>query len=128
MRATDVMIAGKVGVVCGYGDVGKGCAAALKQAGARVIVTEIDPICALQALMEGYQVLTLEDVISEADIFVTTTGNKDIITVHHMRKMKNNAIVSNFGHFDNEIDMLGLETYPGVKRITIKPQTDLRIT
>ncbi|KAK4489151.1 hypothetical protein RD792_004945 [Penstemon davidsonii] len=113
MRATDVMIAGKVGVVCGYGDVGKGCAAALKQAGARVIVTEIDPICALQALMEGFQVLPLEDVVSEADIFVTTTGNKDIIMVDHMRKMKNNAIISNIGHFDNEIDMHGLETYPG---------------
>ncbi|CAA6667924.1 unnamed protein product [Spirodela intermedia] len=124
MRATDVMIAGKVGVVCGYGDVGKGCAAALKQAGCRVIVTEIDPICALQALMEGIPVLTLEDVLSEADIFVTTTGNKDIIMVDHMRKMKNNAIVCNIGHFDNEIDMLGLETFPGVKRITIKPQTD----
>ncbi|VAH37369.1 unnamed protein product [Triticum turgidum subsp. durum] len=124
MRATDVMIAGKVAVVCGYGDVGKGCAAALKQAGARVIVTEIDPICALQALMEGIQILTLEDVVSEADIFVTTTGNKDIIMVDHMRKMKNNAIVCNIGHFDNEIDMNGLETYPGVKRITIKPQTD----
>ncbi|AEE83347.1 S-adenosyl-L-homocysteine hydrolase [Arabidopsis thaliana] len=124
MRATDVMIAGKVAVICGYGDVGKGCAAAMKTAGARVIVTEIDPICALQALMEGLQVLTLEDVVSEADIFVTTTGNKDIIMVDHMRKMKNNAIVCNIGHFDNEIDMLGLETYPGVKRITIKPQTD----
>lgn len=124
MRATDVMIAGKIAVVCGYGDVGKGCAAAMKQAGARVIVTEIDPICALQALMEGLQVLTLEDVVSEADIFVTTTGNKDIIMVNHMRKMKNNAIVCNIGHFDNEIDMHGLETYPGVKRITIKPQTD----
>lgn len=124
MRATDVMIAGKVSVVCGYGDVGKGCAAALKQAGSRVIVTEIDPICALQALMEGIQVLTLEDVLSEADIFVTTTGNKDILMVNHMRKMKNNAIVCNIGHFDNEIDMHGLETYPGIKRITIKPQTD----
>ncbi|XP_057431220.1 adenosylhomocysteinase [Lotus japonicus] len=124
MRATDVMIAGKVAVVAGYGDVGKGCAAALKQAGARVIVTEIDPICALQALMEGLQVQTLEDAVSEADIFVTTTGNKDIIMVDHMRKMKNNAIISNIGHFDNEIDMHGLETYPGVKRITIKPQTD----
>ncbi|KAL7204756.1 hypothetical protein ACSBR2_017793 [Camellia fascicularis] len=111
MRATDVMIAGKVAVVCGYGDVGKGCAAAMKQAGAR-------------ALMEGLQVLTLEDVVSEADIFVTATGNKDIIMVDHMRKMKNNAIVCNIGHFDNEIDMHGLETYPGVKRITIKPQTD----
>ncbi|CAI9268684.1 unnamed protein product [Lactuca saligna] len=124
MRATDVMIAGKVAVVCGYGDVGKGCAAAMKQAGARVIVTEIDPICALQATMEGLQVLPLEDVVSDADIFVTTTGNKDIIMVSDMRKMKNNAIVCNIGHFDNEIDMLGLETYPGVKRITIKPQTD----
>ncbi|XP_061372991.1 adenosylhomocysteinase-like isoform X2 [Gastrolobium bilobum] len=124
MRATDVMIAGKVAVVCGYGDVGKGCASALKQAGARVIVTEIDPICALQALMEGLQVLTLEDVVAYADIFVTTTGNKDIIMVDDMRKMKNNAIVCNIGHFDNEIDMLGLENYPGVKRITIKPQTD----
>ena len=124
MRATDIMIAGKVAVVCGYGDVGKGCASALKQAGARVIVTEIDPICALQALMEGIPVLTLEDVVAEADIFVTTTGNKDIIMVDHMRKMKNNAIVCNIGHFDNEIDMHGLETFPGVKRITIKPQTD----
>ncbi|WRX17332.1 Adenosylhomocysteinase-like - like 1 [Theobroma cacao] len=124
MRATDVMIAGKIAVVCGYGDVGKGCAAALKAAGARVIVTEIDPICALQALMEGIPVLTLEDVVAEADIFVTTTGNKDIIMVCHMKQMKNNAIVCNIGHFDNEIDMLGLETYPGIKRITIKPQTD----
>ncbi len=124
MRATDVMIAGKVAVVCGYGDVGKGCAAALKQAGAQVIVTEIDPICALQALMEGIPVLTLEDVVSKADIFVTTTGNKGIIMLHHMKQMKNNAIVCNIGHFDNEIDMLGLETYPGIKRITIKPQTD----
>ncbi|KAL8120931.1 hypothetical protein AgCh_017928 [Apium graveolens] len=124
MRATDVMIAGKVALIAGYGDVGKGCAAAMKQAGARVIVTEIDPICALQATMEGLQVLPLEDVVSEVDIFVTTTGNKDIIMVSDMRKMKNNAIVCNIGHFDNEIDMLGLETYPGVKRITIKPQTD----
>ncbi|KAK9278384.1 hypothetical protein L1049_027949 [Liquidambar formosana] len=124
MRATDVMIAGKIAVVCGYGDVGKGCAAALKRAGARVIVTEADPICALQALMEGIQVLTLEDVISEADIFVTATGNKNIIMVPHMKKMKNNAIVCNIGHFDNEIDMQGLEAYPGIKRVTIKPQTD----
>ncbi|KAF6146116.1 hypothetical protein GIB67_023745 [Kingdonia uniflora] len=99
---------------CGYGDVGKGCASAMKQAGARVIVTEIDPICALQALMEGIPVQTLEDVVSEADIFVTTTGNKDIIMVDHMRKMKNNAIVCNIGHFDNEIDMQGLETFPGI--------------
>ncbi|PKU73569.1 Adenosylhomocysteinase [Dendrobium catenatum] len=124
MRATDVMLAGKVAVVCGYGDVGKGCAAALKSAGARVIVTEIDPICALQALMEGIPVLTLEDVVADSDIFVTTTGNKDIIMVDHMKKMKNNAIVCNIGHFDNEIDMLGLEALPGIKRITIKPQTD----
>uniref|UniRef100_A0A7N2MNZ8 adenosylhomocysteinase n=1 Tax=Quercus lobata TaxID=97700 RepID=A0A7N2MNZ8_QUELO len=123
-RATDVIIAGKIAVVCGYGDVGKGCAAALKRAGARVIVTEIDPICALQALMDGTPVLTLEDVVSEADIFLTTTGNKNIIMVHHMKQMKNNAIVCNIGHFDNEIDMHGLETYPGVKRITVKPQTD----
>lgn len=124
MRATDVMIAGKVAVVCGYGDVGKGCAAAMKAAGARVVVTEIDPICALQALMEGLPILTLEEVVETADIFVTTTGNKDIIMVSHMKKMKNNAIVCNIGHFDNEIDMHGLETYPGVKKITIKPQTD----
>nr|ABK25129.1 unknown [Picea sitchensis] len=124
MRATDVMIAGKVAVVCGYGDVGKGCAAAMKVAGARVIVTEIDPICALQALMEGLPVLTLEDVVSTADIFVTTTGNKDIVMLDHMRKMKNNAIVCNIGHFDNEIDIQGLENFPGVKKITIKPQTD----
>ncbi|MCO5574062.1 hypothetical protein L7F22_027839 [Adiantum nelumboides] len=124
MRATDVMLAGKVVVVCGYGDVGKGCAAAMKAAGSRVVVTEIDPICALQATMEGLPVLTLADVVETADIFVTTTGNKDIIMVNHMRRMKNNAIVCNIGHFDNEIDMLGLETYPGVKKITIKPQTD----
>nr|XP_024403866.1 adenosylhomocysteinase-like [Physcomitrium patens] len=113
MRATDVMIAGKVAVIFGYGDVGKGCASAMKAAGARVIVTEIDPICALQALMEGYQVLRLEDCVEYADIFCTTTGNKDIIMVSDMRKMKNNAIVCNIGHFDNEIDMEGLETYPG---------------
>jgi adenosylhomocysteinase len=124
MRATDVMIAGKVAVIFGYGDVGKGCASAMKAAGARVIVTEIDPICALQALMEGYQILTLEDCVEYADIFCTTTGNKDIIMVSDMKKMKNNAIVCNIGHFDNEIDMEGLETFPGVKRITIKPQTD----
>lgn len=124
MRATDVMIAGKVGVVCGYGDVGKACAAALKSAGARVIVTEIDPICALQALMEGFQVLTLDNTVSDGDIFVTTTGNKDVITVDHMRKMKDNAIVCNMG-FDQDIDMSGLKGYPGVKRVTIKPQTDM---
>eukprot|EP00245_Coleochaete_scutata_P013542 TRINITY_DN5545_c0_g1_i1.p1 TRINITY_DN5545_c0_g1~~TRINITY_DN5545_c0_g1_i1.p1 ORF type:complete len:487 (-),score=138.03 TRINITY_DN5545_c0_g1_i1:661-2121(-) len=124
MRATDVMIAGKVAFIAGYGDVGKGCASAMKQAGARVIVSEIDPICALQATMEGYQVLPLDDVVGEVDIFVTTTGNKDIIMVDDMKKMKNNAIVCNIGHFDNEIDMAGLEAYPGVTRITIKPQTD----
>jgi len=124
MRATDVMIAGKVACICGYGDVGKGCAQAMKACGARVIVTEIDPICALQATMEGFQVLTLNDVVAEADIFVTTTGNKDIIMVSDMVKMKNNAIVGNIGHFDNEIDMAGLETYTGVRRLNIKPQVD----
>ena len=107
-RATDVMIGGKVAVVCGYGDVGKGCAQSLRGQGARVIVTEIDPICALQAAMEGYQVTTLEDVVDTADIFVTATGNKDIITAEHMGRMKHNAIVGNIGHFDNEIDMAGL--------------------
>ncbi|XP_057459425.1 adenosylhomocysteinase-like [Actinidia eriantha] len=124
MRAPDVVIAGKVAVVCVFGDVGKGFAAALKSAGARVVVTEIDPICALQAMMEGIPVLTLEEIVSEADIFVTTTGKKDIIMVHLMKKMKNNAIVCNIGHFDNEIDMHGLETYSGIKRITLKPQTN----
>lgn len=124
MRATDVMIAGKRVVVCGYGDVGKGCAQAMKAAGARVIITEIDPICALQACMEGYQVCPLEDVISEIDIVVTATGNKNILMVEHMAKMKNNAIVGNIGHFDNEIDMAGLLKYPGIKRLNIKPQVD----
>ncbi|KAI6693343.1 hypothetical protein NL676_021053 [Syzygium grande] len=125
MMATDVEIAGKVAVVCGYGDAGKDRAAALKQAGARVIVTEIDPIRALQALMEGIQVLTLEDVVSEADIFVVTTcASEGIITVDHMRKMKNNAIVCNIGRFNNAIDMPGLENFPGVKRVTTNPQTD----
>jgi adenosylhomocysteinase len=119
-RATDVMIAGKVAVVCGYGDVGKGSAQSLRAQGARVIVTEIDPICALQALMEGYQVTTLEDVVAEADIFVTTTGNFGIITADHMSKMKHNAIVGNIGHFDNEIDMAGLEKFPGIKKTNIK--------
>lgn len=123
-RATDVMLAGKVAVICGYGDVGKGCAQALRGQGARVIVTEIDPINALQAAMEGYQVLTLEDVISTADIFITATGNKDIITVDHMRRMKDKAIVGNIGHFDNEIDMSGLKRDSGVKRVNIKPQYD----
>ncbi|CAI7892583.1 unnamed protein product [Closterium sp. NIES-54] len=124
MRATDVMIAGKTALVCGYGDVGKGCAAALKAAGARVTVTEVDPICALQAAMEGFAVNTLANVVGDTDIFVTTTGNKDIIMVDDMVKMKNNAIVCNIGHFDNEIDMAGLESYPGAKKVTVKPQTD----
>jgi adenosylhomocysteinase len=123
-RATDVLIGGKVAVVCGYGDVGKGCAESLSGQGARVIVTEIDPICALQAAMEGYQVTTLEDALPYADIFVTTTGNKDIITAEHMSKMKHQAIVGNIGHFDNEIDMAGLEKIPGVKRVNVKPQVD----
>ncbi len=124
MRATDVMLSGKVAVICGYGDVGKGSAQSLKGQGARVIVTEIDPICALQACMEGYQVLTIEDVLPYADIFVTTTGNRDIITVDHMAKMKNNAIVGNIGHFDNEIDMAGLAKTKGIVRENIKPQVD----
>jgi len=124
MRATDVMIAGKVAFIAGYGDVGKGCAFAMKAAGARVIVSEIDPICALQACMEGFQVLPLEDCLSYTDIFITTTGNKDIIMTRHMAQMKNNAIVGNIGHFDNEIDMEGLMSYPGIKRINIKPQCD----
>jgi len=124
MRATDVMIAGKVAFIAGYGDVGKGCAFAMKAAGARVIVSEIDPICALQACMEGFQVLPLEDCVSYTDIFITTTGNKDIIMTRHMAQMKNNAIVGNIGHFDNEIDMEGLMGYPGIKRVNIKPQCD----
>ncbi|QYU71182.1 adenosylhomocysteinase [Leptolyngbya sp. 15MV] len=123
-RATDVMLSGKTCVVLGYGDVGKGCCQALKGQGARVIVTEIDPICALQAAMEGYQVLTLEDVVETADVFITATGNKDIITVEHMARMKDKAIVANIGHFDNEIDMSGLAKHPGVKRVNIKPQFD----
>ncbi len=123
-RATDVMIAGKVAVVCGYGDVGKGCASSLRGQGARVIVTEIDPICALQAAMEGYQVATLEDVVATADIFITTTGNKGIISAEHMARMKHQAIVGNIGHFDNEIDMAGLAKMSDVQRVTIKPGTD----
>src|SRR5579862_8524306 len=123
-RATDVMIAGKTCVVFGYGDVGKGCAQSLRGQGARVIITEIDPICALQAAMEGYQVLTLEDVIDTADIFVTATGNRDIVTAEHMSRMKHNAIVCNIGHFDNEIDMAGLARVPGIKKTNIKPQVD----
>ncbi|MEV7005711.1 adenosylhomocysteinase [Streptosporangium sp. NPDC051022] len=121
-RATDVLIGGKVAVVAGYGDVGKGCADALKGQGARVIVTEIDPICALQAAMDGFQVTTLEDVVGIADIFVTTTGNFDIITADHMAQMKHNAIVSNIGHFDNEIDMAGLARIPGIVKTEVKPQ------
>ncbi|MFC7486688.1 adenosylhomocysteinase [Knoellia sp. CPCC 206453] len=121
-RATDVLIAGKVAVICGYGDVGKGCAEALRGQGARVIVTEIDPICALQAAMEGYQVAKLESVIDIADIFVTTTGNFNIITAEHMQQMKNKAIVANIGHFDNEIDIAGLAKVPGIVKTEIKPQ------
>jgi adenosylhomocysteinase len=123
-RGTDVLIGGKVALVCGYGDVGKGCTESLRGQGARVIVTEIDPICALQAAMDGYQVATIEDVIDQVDIFVTTTGNKDIITADHMAKMKHQAIVGNIGHFDNEIDMAGLERTPGIKRVHVKPQVD----
>jgi adenosylhomocysteinase len=124
MRATDVMIAGKKVVICGYGDVGKGCASAMKGCGAQVYVTEIDPICALQACMEGYQVVKMETIVSKADIFITATGNKKIITAEHMSKMKNNAIVGNIGHFDNEIDMAGLKSWEGIKKINIKPQCD----
>jgi len=124
MRATDVMIGGKRALVCGYGDVGKGCAFALRGAGARVLVTEIDPICALQACMEGFQVVTMESVVGEIDIFTSATGNYDIVTLAHMKQMKNNAIVGNIGHFDNEIDMAGLEGFPGIKCENIKPQVD----
>jgi adenosylhomocysteinase len=123
-RAVDVMLAGKLCVVCGFGDVGKGCAASLRGQGARVVVTEIDPICALQAAMEGYQVVTLDDVIDTADVFVTATGNKDIITAEHMARMKHQAIVGNIGHFDNEIDMAGLGQVDGIERVNIKPQVD----
>jgi adenosylhomocysteinase len=126
-RATDVMIAGKIAVVCGYGDVGKGCAASLRGQGARVIVTEIDPICALQALMEGFDVRTIDDVVDTADIFITATGNRDIITADHMARMKHQAIVGNIGHFDNEIDMAGLARVPGIRKENIKPQVDLWI-
>jgi adenosylhomocysteinase len=123
-RATDVMIAGKTAVICGFGDVGKGCAESLRGQGARVVVTEIDPICALQAAMQGYEVKTLEDVVETADIFVTATGNKDIITADHMSRMKHQAIVGNIGHFDNEIDMAGLARDDGIEKINIKPQVD----
>ncbi len=123
-RGTDVLIGGKVAVVCGYGDVGKGAAESLRGQGARVIVTEIDPICALQAAMDGYQVRTLENALPEADIVITTTGNKDVVLVEHMAKMKHQAILGNIGHFDNELDMAGLARYPGIRRINIKPQVD----
>ncbi|MCA9459429.1 MAG: adenosylhomocysteinase [Nanoarchaeota archaeon] len=123
-RATDVMVAGKVTVVCGYGDVGKGCAHSMKGLGSRVIVTEIDPICALQALMEGFEVTTIEETLGEADIYVTTTGNKDIITTEHMSKMKDQAIICNIGHFDNEIQVEKLEKWPGITKLNIKPQVD----
>jgi adenosylhomocysteinase len=123
-RAVDVMLAGKVAVVCGYGDVGKGCSQALRGQAARVVVTEVDPICALQASMDGYTVLTLEDVVETADVFITATGNKDIITADHMARMKHQAIVGNIGHFDNEIDMAGLTHLDGIERINIKPQVD----
>merc|ERR1712064_48411 len=124
MRATDVMIGGKRALVCGYGDVGKGCAFALRGSGARVFIAECDPICALQACMEGFQVAAIESVVSEIDIFVSSTGNFNIITLDHMKKMKNNAIVGNIGHFDNEIDMAGLEGLEGMKVDNVKPQVD----
>ena len=123
-RATDVMIGGKVAVICGFGDVGKGCAESLRGQGARVVVTEIDPICALQASMQGYEVRTLDEVVGEADIFVTATGNRDIITAEQMARMKHQAIVGNIGHFDNEIDIAGLAKVPGIERVNIKPQVD----
>ncbi len=123
-RATDIMVAGKVAVICGYGDVGKGCAQSMRGFGARVIITEIDPICALQAAMEGFEVTVLEDVVRDADIFVTTTGNQDIIRVSDMEKMKHNAIVCNIGHFDNEIQVEALNAYKGIKHEPIKPQVD----
>ena len=123
-RGTDVMVAGKTVVVCGYGDVGKGCAQSMRGFGARVLVTEIDPICALQASMEGYEVTTVEDALPEGNIYITTTGNKDIITIDHMKNMKDQAIVCNIGHFDNEIQVEQLENYPGIKELNIKPQVD----
>jgi len=123
-RATDVMVAGKTVVVCGYGDVGKGCCQSMRGFGARVIVTEIDPICALQAVMEGYEVKTIEDTLGEGNIYVTATGCKDVITVEHMKKMKDQAIVCNIGHFDHEIEVGKLDALKGVKKINIKPQVD----
>ncbi|HEX5560627.1 MAG TPA: adenosylhomocysteinase [Nocardioidaceae bacterium] len=124
-RATDVLIGGKVAVVCGYGDVGKGCAESLRGQGARVVVTEVDPICALQAAMDGYQVATLEEMLPTADIVITATGNRDVVTVDQMSRMKHQAIVGNIGHFDNEIDMAGLESYDGISRKNVKPQVDV---
>merc|ERR1711990_465086 len=124
MRATDVMIGGKRALICGFGDVGKGCAHAMRGCGARVLVTEIDPICALQACMEGFQVVKMESVVGEVDITITTTGNHKIIRLEHMKAMKNNAIVGNIGHFDNEIEMQQLEEFPGIKVENIKPQVD----
>jgi len=124
MRATDVMLAGKIVMICGFGDVGKGCAQAMKAAGARTIISEVDPICALQAAMDGYEVNTLENVIEEVDIVVTATGNKGIVMKHQMARMKNNCIVGNIGHFDNEIDMAGLLGDNMIRRINIKPQVD----
>jgi adenosylhomocysteinase len=124
MRASDVMLGGKTAVVCGYGEVGKGSAQALRGQGCRVLVTEIDPICALQAAMEGFQIVRLEDIVSQADLFVTATGNKNVITADHMKQMKDKAIVGNIGHFDNEIDMAGLKAIPGIEKINIKPQYD----
>jgi adenosylhomocysteinase len=123
-RATDVMLGGKVAVVCGYGEVGKGCAQALRGQGCRVIITEIDPICALQAVVEGYEVTTLDEVIERVDIVITATGNRNIVTLAHMSRMKDKAIVGNIGHFDNEIDMAGLKRHSGIERINIKPQYD----
>jgi adenosylhomocysteinase len=123
-RATDVLIGGKTAVICGFGDVGKGCAQSLRGQGARVVITEIDPICALQAAMEGFEVTVLEDVLDRADIFITATGNRDVITADHMARMKHQAIVGNIGHFDNEIDMAGLARIPGIERVNIKPQVD----
>src|SRR6185503_8565012 len=123
-RATDVMLGGKLAVIFGFGEVGKGCAQALRGQGCRVVITEIDPICALQAAMEGYEVMTIDDVVERADIFVTATGNLNIITAEHMSRMKDKAIVANIGHFDNEIDKAGLKKFKGVERINIKPQYD----
>jgi adenosylhomocysteinase len=123
-RASDVMLSGKMAVVCGYGDVGKGCAQALRGQGARVVVTEIDPICALQAAMEGFQVSRLDDVVDQADIVITATGNRDVVTADHMARMKDKAIVGNIGHFDNEIDMAGMKRTPGVRVQNVKPQYD----